>query len=647
MAEFPKEFVWGAATAAYQIEGGATEGGKGLSIWDVFSHTPGCTYRGETGDVACDSYHRWKEDLALLQSMHLKAYRFSVAWTRIAPNGGTDWNEEGFAYYDTLVDALLEAGIEPYVTLYHWDLPQALEEKGGWRSEETARAFASYAAKMAEHFKGRVHQWFTFNEPACIVKMGYGTGEHAPGLKLPLEGQFTCWRNVIYAHCLAAQELRHADPENKVGFVSTGRICYPVSEAKTDVDAARVLTFACPDDDWAFTHTMALDPVCLGRWPEPDICGPRLAASIAAVPQYINDALPLGKPDMVGLNIYNAAPAQMGENGPSYVERPAGYAHTAMNWPVEPECLNWGPRQMQERYGLPMFITENGLSCTDKVYRDGKVHDADRIDFLARYLEKLSEGIHAGADVRGYFQWSLLDNFEWHSGYRLHVGDLFFDLSADRKDLRAFRIGDLPHRLHKGQLALVRAHVAVGDIGRVDHRLIRQKEPAVDDLFFLVRHGEGAGGLALFQMRFDSLYQFQFFGIGFIHLCLFSDLGNSSVQNLDIREDQLQVNCLNISCRINGTIHMNDIRVLEAAYHMNNGVYLTDICQKLVSQPFTFASPFYKSCNVNNFYSSGNDTSRMNQFGKFGQAFIRNGDDTYIRFDGTEREVGCLSLCIR
>ena len=237
MAEFPKEFVWGAATAAYQIEGGATEGGKGLSIWDVFSHTPGCTYRGETGDVACDSYHRWKEDLALLQSMHLKAYRFSVAWTRIAPNGGTDWNEKGFAYYDALVDTLLEAGIEPYVTLYHWDLPQALEEKGGWRSEDTAHAFAQYAAKMAEHFKGRVHQWFTFNEPACIVKMGYGTGEHAPGLKLPLEGQFTCWRNVIYAHCLAAQELRRADPENKVGFVSTGRICYPVLEAKTDVDA--------------------------------------------------------------------------------------------------------------------------------------------------------------------------------------------------------------------------------------------------------------------------------------------------------------------------------------------------------------------------------------------------------------------------
>ena len=335
MAVFPKEFVWGAATAAYQIEGGAVEDGKGRSIWDVFSHTPGRTYRGETGDTACDSYHRWREDIELLKSMHLKAYRFSVAWTRIAPTGGTDWNEKGFAYYDGLVNTLLEAGIEPYITLYHWDLPQALEEKGGWQNEDTARAFAVYTAKMAEHFKGRVHQWFTFNEPACIVKMGYGTGEHAPGLKLPPEGQFTCWQNIIYAHCLAAQELRHTDAENRVGFVSTGRICYPVSEAKADVDAARVLTFACPDEDWAFTHTMSLDPLCLGRWPSPDLCGPQLSACIGAVPQYINDALSLGRPDMLGLNIYNAAPVQMGTNGPCYVERPAGYAHTAMNWPVE------------------------------------------------------------------------------------------------------------------------------------------------------------------------------------------------------------------------------------------------------------------------------------------------------------------------
>lgn len=218
-----------------------------------------------------------------------------------------------------------------------------------------------------------------------------------------------------------------------MGFVSTGRICYPATNSDADREAARALTFACPDDDWGFTHTMALDALCLGRWPGADICGPRLAACTAAVPQHMLDALPFGKPDMVGLNIYNAAPAQMGKDGPCYVERPTGYAHTAMHWPVEPESLNWGPRLIQERYGLPIFITENGLSCTDKIYRDGCVHDAGRIDFLACYLEKLSEGIQNGADVRGYFHWSLLDNYEWHSGYGERFGLVYMDYATGRR----------------------------------------------------------------------------------------------------------------------------------------------------------------------------------------------------------------------
>lgn len=192
MSFFPQNFVWGAASASYQVEGGAAEGGRGPSIWDTFSHTPGKTARGETGDVACDSYHRWREDVQLLADMHLGAYRFSIAWPRIAPTGGTDWNAGGLAYYDKLVDALLEKGIEPYVTLYHWDLPQALEDKGGWQNIDTAKAFAQYAAKLGEHFKGRVRHWFTINEIACIVGMGYGNGLHAPGLQLPLEGQFAC-----------------------------------------------------------------------------------------------------------------------------------------------------------------------------------------------------------------------------------------------------------------------------------------------------------------------------------------------------------------------------------------------------------------------------------------------------------------------
>lgn len=399
MAVFPESFLWGAASASYQIEGGVKEGGRGASIWDTFSHIPGKVARDENGDVACDSFHRWADDVAALKAMNLRAYRFSIAWPRILPQGDGPVNPEGLAYYDALVDALLKNGIEPYITLYHWDLPQALEDRGGWQNIETARAFGRYAAVVAEHFKGRVHNWFTINEIACVVGLGYGSGIHAPGLQLSLEGQFTCWQHVVYAHCLAEKALHQADPDNRVGFASTGRLCYPVTNAPMDVEAARRLTFGCPDDDWTFTHQMALDPLCLGHWPREDV-GPRLAACIAAVPPEINEALAFGKPDMLGLNIYNAQPARMGASGPEYVRRPTGYPRTALGWPVEPDSLDWGPLFIGEQYGLPMYITENGLSCNDKVYLDGQVHDADRIDFTARYLLALSAGIAQGADVR-------------------------------------------------------------------------------------------------------------------------------------------------------------------------------------------------------------------------------------------------------
>ena len=429
MAQFPKGFVWGAATAAYQVEGGAAAGGRGPSIWDTFSHTPGKVARGETGDTACDSYHRWQEDIDLLAAMPLNAYRFSISWPRIASTGGEPWNAEGLAYYDKLVDGLLAKGIEPYITLYHWDLPQALQDKGGWQNIDTAKAFARYAAKLGEHFKGRVRRWFTINEIACIVGLGYGSGIHAPGLRLPLEDQFTCWQNVLYAHCLAAQALRDANPANQIGFASTGRICYPATDSEADREAARQATFASPDDDWTFTHQMALDPLCLGHWPTENV-GPRLAAAIARVPREITDALPLGKLDLIGLNIYNGAPVRMGENGPVYVERPAGYPRTAIGWPVEPQSLDWGPYFIGQRYGLPLYITENGLSCTDKIHLDGRIHDADRIDFTARYLLELAKGIQRGADVRGYFHWSLLDNFEWHSGYSERFGLVYVDYTT-------------------------------------------------------------------------------------------------------------------------------------------------------------------------------------------------------------------------
>ena len=219
---FPKKFVWGAATASYQIEGGAFEDGRGASIWDTFSHTPGKTKGGDTGDVACDSYHRWAEDIEIMKAMHLQAYRFSIAWPRIFPAGTGAVNPAGFAWYDRFVDALLAAGIEPYVTLYHWDLPQALQDKGGWLNADTARAFAVYAATVAAHFKGRVKYYFTLNEPQCSVGLGYSTGVHAPGYKLDDAAVFTAWHNMIYAHCLAADAIRKADPDAKVGMAPTG-----------------------------------------------------------------------------------------------------------------------------------------------------------------------------------------------------------------------------------------------------------------------------------------------------------------------------------------------------------------------------------------------------------------------------------------
>lgn len=310
---FPENFVWGAATAAYQVEGAVQEDGRGLSIWDTFSHTPGKTRNGDTGDIACDSYHRWAEDIALLKEMHLKAYRFSIAWPRIFPQGTGPVNPAGLAWYDRLVDALLAAGIEPYVTLYHWDLPQALQDKGGWLNDDTAKAFAGYAAAVAAHFKGRVRYYFTLNEPQCSVGLGYSSGVHAPGFRLDDGSVFTAWHNTIYAHCLAADAIRRADPDARVGMAPTGRICTPATDDPADIAAAREATFALADGDWTFTYTPALDPLCGHGWPE--IAGGQTQRVVDAIPQEQLDALPLGRLDFIGMNIYNSVMVRAGADG--------------------------------------------------------------------------------------------------------------------------------------------------------------------------------------------------------------------------------------------------------------------------------------------------------------------------------------------
>lgn len=430
MSTFPKDFLWGAASAAYQIEGYDLEDGGGASIWRTFTHTPGTIAYGDTGDIACDSYHRYAEDIALLKELGVKAYRFSTSWARIDPNADGNWNQAGLAYYDRVVDGCLEAGIEPYMTLYHWELPQAAQDRGGWESEETAYAFSRFAGMMAAHFKGRVRHYFTLNEPQCTTSLGYAQGIHAPGLRLELPAQFRVHVHQMMAHGLAQRAMKQADPQAIVGIASTGNLCYPETETPENIEAARQATFATDADNWIFTHQWLLDPIILGQFP--DCSGTRLEPLVQSVTQQQLEIIHC-PPDMLGYNIYNGHAVCAGERGPVYLPKYPGYPRTALKWPVTPEVLNWGVWFLQERYGLPGYITENGLSCNDRIYLDGKVHDPDRIDFLTRYLTALGQAVESGADIRGYFHWSLTDNLEWHSGYGDRFGLIYVDFPTGQR----------------------------------------------------------------------------------------------------------------------------------------------------------------------------------------------------------------------
>ena len=430
MTTFPKDFVWGAASAAYQIEGHDLADGAGASIWRTFSHTPGKVAWADTGDIACDAYHRFEEDLDLLAKTGARAYRFSTSWARVDPNADGSWNEAGIAYYDRLVDACLARGLTPYMTLYHWELPQAAEDRGGWQKRATAEAFGRYVAMMAQHFKGRVKHYFTLNEPQCTVSLGYAQGIHAPGKQLGLKDVFSCWVNQLLAHGFAQRAIKAADPDAVVGIASTGRLCYPETETQENILAARKATFDVDPQNWLFTHNWLLDPIVLGTFP--DCAGTSLEPLVKKVKKADMDIIHT-VPDILGYNIYNGNAIRAVEEGYLYVERAPGFPRTALKWPVTPEVLDWGVRFLQERYGLPGYITENGLSCNDKIYLDGKVHDPDRIDFLHRYLAALGRAIESGADIRGYFHWALTDNFEWHNGYCDRFGLIFVDYENQRR----------------------------------------------------------------------------------------------------------------------------------------------------------------------------------------------------------------------
>ena len=374
---FKKDFIWGGATASYQVEGAAYEDGKGLNIWDIFCKDGGHIYENQTGDVACDQYHRYKEDVQIMKEMGMKAYRFSLSWARIMPEGTGAVNENGLEYYDNLINELLDNGIEPFVTLYHWDLPYALHLQGGWMNPNSSSWFYEYAKVVAEHFSDRVKNFFTINEPQCVVGLGYQTGEHAPGLKVGPSDYFRIWHNVLKAHGRAVEALREFSKQPvKISMAPCGALYVPETNKPEDIEAARKANFSLPENSigaCSWDVALCCDPVYLGQYPE-DILkefGQFFPKVTDADMKLISQPL-----DFYGQNIYNAVTVRAGEDGKAVrAARYDGFPQTAIGWPVTPEVLYWAPKFMQERYKKPFMITENGMASHDWVGVDGKVHD--------------------------------------------------------------------------------------------------------------------------------------------------------------------------------------------------------------------------------------------------------------------------------
>lgn len=430
---FPGSFVWGAATAAYQVEGAWNEDGKGPSIWDDFVRQPGKIgtafhWAPSHGDRACDSYHRWTEDVALLKELGVKAYRFSLSWPRLLPDGTGQPNAAGLAFYRRLVEALAEAGIDPWVTLYHWDLPLALHHRGGWLSRDSAGWFAAYAALAARELGDVVSHWITFNEPQCFVCLGYGAGTHAPGLRLGLPDQLRAGHHVLRAHGEAVRAIRSASPRPcHIGYAPVGFARIAATEQPADVAAARSDTFSTPGDH-LWCNAWWSDPVVFGQYPEDGV--KHFARLLPA--GWERDVDGMAPPlDFLGTNIYQGEVIQAGPDGqPKKVSFAAGSPLTAFKWGVTPGALRWCPRFLYERYHLPVVITENGMSNPDWVHEDGTVPDPQRIEFMRLYLRELARSRADGADVRGYFHWSLLDNFEWAEGYKERFGLVHVDYAT-------------------------------------------------------------------------------------------------------------------------------------------------------------------------------------------------------------------------
>jgi beta-glucosidase len=415
---FPADFVWGAAVSAYQIEGAVDADGRGESIWDRFSATPGKVVNGDTGAVACDSYHRYGEDVQLVRDLGLDAFRFSIAWPRILPEGRGRPNPAGLDFYDRLVDELLAAGIEPFVTLYHWDLPQALEEQGGWPSRSTAEAFADYVDVVSARLGDRVRNWITQCEPWVVSWLGYGLGEHAPGRRSPADA-LAAAHHVLLSHGLAAEVLRRRSSEAQVGITIDLVAFHPLTGSQADVDAVT--------REDGFRNRWILDPVLRGEYPADmlDAYAPILPAIEDG------DLRTIGAPlDFLGINYYTRSVVRAGEDGSPVIVDPENVELTDMGWEVYPDGLFELLVRLREDYALPpLYVTENGAAYAD-ARSNGTVEDPRRISYVERHLSAIARALEHGIPMRGYFLWSLLDNFEWALGYTRRFGIVYVDYAT-------------------------------------------------------------------------------------------------------------------------------------------------------------------------------------------------------------------------
>lgn len=418
MSTFPKGFVWGAATAAYQIEGGCQADGRGESIWDRFSHTSGRVSNGDTGDTACDHYHHYREDIALLPALNLKAYRFSIAWPRILPLGAGAVNPRGLDFYDQLVDELLAAGIAPYVTLYHWDLPQALQDVGGWGNRAVIGQFADYTAIVTRRLGDRVQHWMTINEPWVVAFHGHRSGEHAPGLrdeKLALQ----VTHHLLLAHGAAVDVVRANAPQAQVGIVLNFTPNEPAHGTPEEAEQAEA--------GWQADAAWFLAPLFKGHYP-PEAWQ---TYGVLAPETHPGDLAQISRSiDFLGVNYYTRNVIGTDEPVP-------GAEYTEMGWEVYPQGLEKLLLRLRADYRLPpIYITENGAAFADEVGADGRVHDVRRRLYLQTHLMAVARAIEQGVDVRGYFVWSLLDNFEWAWGYSKRFGIVYVDYPTQARILK-------------------------------------------------------------------------------------------------------------------------------------------------------------------------------------------------------------------